>query len=50
MTWADEICEQSDLRRNACAHCRGIKSPEEEQAELDRKIIELARHWNGPSD
>lgn len=47
MSWEDERCERSDLLRNACSHCRGIKSPEEEEQELENAIKALARKWNG---
>lgn len=40
-----ERCEVTDLFVDQCGHCRGSKTPEEEQVEEDLEFIKNIHKW-----
>jgi hypothetical protein len=47
----EERCEWSDLIKSHCAHCRGLKTAEEEAKDFDQEFFNS--HWfvsHVPSD
>ena len=46
MSLGDVLCPITELRIEECAHCRGLKTPKEEEAELQRdwNLVEIGEN------